>query len=222
MNGAILVSQFLQTGRWEDAIEKLQAFWIDKKKGLASTPSQGNIEKFLGWTKWQEASNNNNLAAASKEAARRYYSAKYFAFHGVPNMYISPYQQRFDFKFFDDGSDFTTWFIHSIKPLQDSIEHLAHFPIATSFDKREPRLLVFSLDVAEGETVTFDSYEKSDGSRKSEYGKYTKEKGYENAINYNDGISIDHVMASGTLPEFYDYREIDGHKFWDGGMLRAL
>jgi len=32
MNGAVLTSQFLQTGNWEDAIEKLQAFWIDDKK----------------------------------------------------------------------------------------------------------------------------------------------------------------------------------------------
>jgi hypothetical protein len=46
MNGAILISQFLQTGNWEYAIEKLQSFWIDKKKGLASTPSQAEIEKF--------------------------------------------------------------------------------------------------------------------------------------------------------------------------------
>ena len=26
-------------------------------------------------------------------------------------------------------------------------------------------------------------------------------------------------MASGTLPEFYDYKEINGRKFWDGGLL---
>jgi predicted acylesterase/phospholipase RssA len=26
-------------------------------------------------------------------------------------------------------------------------------------------------------------------------------------------------MASGTLPEFYYYKVIDGHKFWDGGLL---
>ncbi|HEX6028687.1 MAG TPA: patatin-like phospholipase family protein, partial [Nitrososphaeraceae archaeon] len=30
MNGAVLVSQFLQTGSWEDAIEKLELFWTDK------------------------------------------------------------------------------------------------------------------------------------------------------------------------------------------------
>ena len=26
-------------------------------------------------------------------------------------------------------------------------------------------------------------------------------------------------MASASKPEFYDYEEIDGRKFWDGGML---
>ena len=26
-------------------------------------------------------------------------------------------------------------------------------------------------------------------------------------------------MASGTVPEFYDYKQIDGRKFWDGGLL---
>jgi predicted acylesterase/phospholipase RssA len=26
-------------------------------------------------------------------------------------------------------------------------------------------------------------------------------------------------MASPTLPEFYEYEEISGHKFWDGGLL---
>jgi hypothetical protein len=101
--------------------------------------------------------------------------------------------------------------------------------IATRYENNEPRLLVFSVDVAEGKTVTFDSYPKANGSRKSEYGKYNIEKkgGYSNdVIKYNnnnssddDGVSIDHIMASGTLPEFYDYKEIGGRKFWDGGLL---
>ena len=62
---------------------------------------------------------------------------------------------------------------------------------------------MFSVDVSEGETVTFDSYPKADGLRKSEYGREDKI-----VIHYNDGISIDHVMASNTLPEFYDYAPI--------------
>ena len=101
------------------------------------------------------------------------------------------------------------WFRHSNNPLEESITKYAKFPILTNRKNKQPRLLVFSVDVAEGVTVTFDSYPKADGSRKSEYGKYLEEKGkFENIINYNDGINIKHVMASGTLPEFYKYAEI--------------
>lgn len=109
-------------------------------------------------------------------------------------------------------------------------------PVATAFHKnnhKEPRLLVFSVDVLEGETATFDSYPKSDGSRKSEYGKY-ESGSYQHVIKY-PGITIDRVMASGTLPEFYDYAEVPIDQttedenlykrnlrircFWDGGLL---
>ena len=81
--------------------------------------------------------------------------------------------------------------------------------IATSWDKREPRLLVISVDVAEGKTVAFDSY-------------HTKAEDPENSLYEGDGITIDHVMASGTLPVFYKFREIPtkgGRKFCDGGIL---
>ena len=71
---------------------------------------------------------------------------------------------------------------------------------------------MFSVDVTEGVTVAFDSYPKPDGSRRSKYGNGI-------VINYNEGITIDQVMASGTLPVFYDYRTIDGRQFWDGGIL---
>jgi NTE family protein len=84
--------------------------------------------------------------------------------------------------------------------LEKTILNFAPRKITTSHEKNQPRLLVFSVNAAEGKTVTFDSYSKADSSRKS-------------------GFEIDHVMASGTLPEFYDYKQIDGRKFWDGGLL---
>ena len=43
MNGAILVSQFLQSGDWEVTIESLKSFWIDKKNGQVSIPPQEEI-----------------------------------------------------------------------------------------------------------------------------------------------------------------------------------
>ena len=47
---------------------------------------------------------------------------------------------------FADSDD--VWLVYDIQPLQDSIERFADFPIATKFEENEPRLLVFSIDVA--------------------------------------------------------------------------
>lgn len=221
MNGAILVSQYLETRDWQSAIEQLEQFWTynekGKEKGLASTPSEQDLEATRGWKVWREKSSKGNASSeiASEEAARRYYSVWHYIDKGAPRVHET-LDRRPDFRFFDP---FNEWRPHSSDPLRNTILHFAKHPIATSPEKNEPRLLVFAVDAAEGETVTFDSYPKADGSRKSEYGKYTRERGYENVIEYDEGINIDHIMASGTLPEFYDYKDIDGHKFWDGGLL---
>jgi hypothetical protein len=79
--------------------------------------------------------------------------------------------------------------------------------------------LVFSVDVAEGRTVTFDSYSKTNNFEGSKHEK--QKNGHEDVIKYGDngnGIKIDYVMASGTLPEFYDFQDIRGRKFCDGGL----
>ena len=49
------------------------------------------------------------------------------------------------------------------------------------------------------------AYPKTDGSRKSVYGKN------EIVVDYDKGIDIQHVMASGTLPEFYKYAKVPIH-----------
>jgi NTE family protein len=150
---------------------------------------------------WYDEWIKRTPTAASEEAARRYYSVKKLLLNQVRNnMYYQCNPIIKDEKFFDSLND---WPLHSIKPLQDSIQQYAKFPIATEFHDKDhgqgqPRLLVFSVDVAEGVTVAFDSYPKADGSRKSEYGNCE--------VSYNDGITIDHVMASNTLPEFYYYQ----------------
>src|SRR5215216_1536460 len=141
---------------------------------------------------WKKEHDKNNPNAASVEAARRYYSVKEFLKSGVPKIY-SPLPPRADEKFFDQENK---RILYSKQPLQKSIEKFVKFPITTNYEKGEPRLLVVSVDATEGIPVTFDSYEKED-----------------------DGIKMQHVMASASLPEFYDYEEISGHKFWDGGML---
>ena len=75
------------------------------------------------------------------------------------------------------------------------------------------------VDVKTGEVVTFDSY--------SEEAKYHDDK---ISINYAKGIEVEHVLASGTFPAFFDYPKFkvndansnqqlknEEHACWDGG-----
>lgn len=233
MNGAILVSQYLETKSWGKASEELEKFWTDQLSLKSFDIGELNKPWYDEWVK-------KNPTAASEEAARRYYSVKKLLLNQVQNnmYYLLKYIK--DDRFFDTlqlhtqnpSSCFNNdWLLHSNKPLRESIEKYARFPILTDFKNKQPRLLVCSVDVAEGVTVTFDSYPKADGSRKSEYGNYNNKSGYENVIDYSDGITIDHIMASGTLPEFYNHAEVSIHTsdkqkthpryFWDGGLLSS-
>lgn len=242
MNAAVLVGNVVKRNKtWSEAAEELVGFWTneksDDKKGLAST-----VDYSKWW--WDEALKNKSLsksptdsADASTEAARRYYSVKEYWKRGTPNV-CSPPIPKPDFKFADLDN---MWFTHDNTELQKTISSFTDFPIATKFEEKQPRLLVFSVDVAEGQTVTFDSYPKPDGSRRSEYGKYDENlERYQYVIKY-PGITMEHVMASGTLPEFYDYAKVrmnvengnekssksttvsdkqnEARYFWDGGLL---
>ncbi len=141
------------------------------------------------------------------------------------------------------------WYRYDNSRLRRSLNETIGFPIGTSHDKTEPRLLAISVDVEEGEIVTFDSYVKDKGTntRKSEYGEYTpdpdgKHGTYERTIKYDKGIMVEHILASASVPEHYDYtlvpKEYDYTKtkeeklvdienynsenysrFWDGGVL---
>jgi NTE family protein len=178
-----LVNHVIENKTWKGSAEKLIEFW---KYLSCPTPDIAEMS-----ANWKIEYDKNNPSAASAEAARRYYSVKQFLMSGVDKAY-SPFPPREDEKFFDQQNKRV---LYNKQPLQKSIEKFVKFPIATSYEKGEPRLLVVSTDAAEGTPVTFDSYEK------------------------DDGIKIQHVMASASKPEFYDYEEIDGRKFWDGGML---
>jgi NTE family protein len=205
MNAAVLISNVVNRMKtWEEAATELENFWIDEEKGLSSTPGFSNL-----W--WNEAKKQTKFTASS-EAARRYYSVKEYLKYGTPNVFL-PLPPEPDSKFADQDN---TWFVHDNSPLQNTIERYSKgensnqkLRIATSWNKKEPRLLVISVDVAEGKTVAFDSY-------------HTKAEDPENSLYEGDGITIDHVMASGTIPIFYKFREIPkegGRKFCDGGIL---
>jgi predicted acylesterase/phospholipase RssA len=100
------------------------------------------------------------------------------------------------------------------------LEKFAKFPISTSFENGEPRLLLVAVDVQEATPVVFDSYEKEDGTRKSEYGrlgriksdgstKNPENEAFEHVIRYEDGIKSDFVLASCSVPVNYDYTRLN-------------
>jgi NTE family protein len=240
----LLVSNVVKKNKtWSDAIGELERFW---KEGIALKEGprpEGDIlplDSFTSWKPWKgdEKWYKNIDSIISEEAARRYYSTKFFVFGGK-KVFSAKGKARPDLKFFDD-EDTAKWFVLNDEPLQKQIEIFGAFPIGTSFDKGEPRLLVTAVDIAEGITVTFDSYKKSDGKRKTVYysgGKYGRKKeeyrsndkdnSKQIVIEYENGITIEQVMASGTIPEFYDPKgickdsknDICKRKFWDGGLL---
>ena len=146
INGAILVSYFLENKKWKGSAKRLEDFWKH-----ISTPTPQISEALKQWKVEKE---KENPLVASEEGLRRYYSVKEFLKSGVENVFRPIPPPKDDRKFCDSQSK---WLAYNNEPLRKSIEMFAKFPIATSFEKGEPRLLVVSTDVAEGTTVTFDS-----------------------------------------------------------------
>jgi NTE family protein len=214
MNAAVLTSYVIENGTYEGSAERLIDFWkYLSKESIADTNP---------WFKpWWDYLHGLDKAVATGEAARRYYSAKEFALAGVPHVFSPPFPAR-DNRFFD--FIWNTWYRFSNEPLRKSLERFAKFPIATSFEENQPRLILVSVDVADGVPVTFDSYAKEDGSRKTEYGRYLKEQdgkeiGFERVIKYNDGITLDQVMASGCYPINFDYSLLEVESYHNHDSL---
>ena len=231
INSAILVSYVIENNTWEGSSERLKDFW----EYLSKESSLDYIPGFTYW--WDFFHDNFNHNIATGEAARRYYTTKEFSVIGVSTAF-SPLPPHLDTKFFDPQN---IWYRFDSGPLKKSLERFAKFPIATTFDEKapltQPRLILVSVDVAEGAPVVFDSYEKEDGMRKSQYGKYIvqdgKEVGFSHILRYNDGITADQVIASASVPLNYGYStlEVESYNnatskyekniryFWDGGIM---
>jgi predicted acylesterase/phospholipase RssA len=209
MNAAVLTSYVVENGTYEGSAERLIDFWnYLSKESIADT----NPWFKLFW----DYLHNIDKAIATGEAARRYYSAKEFAITGVPNVFSPPIPAH-DNRFFDYL--WNTWYRFSNEPLRKSLERFAKFPIATSYEENQPRLILVAVDVADGIPVTFDSYAKADGSRKTEYGRYLKQQdgkeiGFERIIRYDDGITLDQVMASGCYPINFDYTLLEVESYY--------
>jgi NTE family protein len=259
INAAFLVSHVIKKRKeenknisesWEGSAEKLEEFW---KSQLASNVNLSRWWPFSwdekSWTYMWDMLNETNPDIATGEAARRYYSAKEFIINGASNVFSPSLPPTIDSKFFDNFIIPNYWYRYDNSRLNETISRSVKFPIATSIDKKEPRLLAISVDVEEGETVTFDSYVKEKGTdtRRSEYGDYKpgvngKKGTYERTIKYDKGIMAEHIMASASVPEHYDYtlvpkeydytkteeeksvdiqsNDLDNYsRFWDGGVL---
>jgi predicted acylesterase/phospholipase RssA len=270
INTAILVSHAKENGKWEGSPKKLIDFWEYLSSSLTSSFKDWSIQLLTnGSSVWRTMF--PYLSLASKETFRRYYSTdiSLLSPYGEPRVF-TPLIPLANVKFLDFSNPSAWWFRYSNEPLRSSIsKFIKEFPIATSDEENnskmsEPRLLLVSVDVQEGATVTFDSYKYRDTKckiceseeqnntdelinhinnyhlREQKYKKGTdirwsvygsKENRY--AIFY-DGIELDHVIASSSVPLHYGYTEIEAVKskaeknskveketryFWDGGLL---
>ena len=133
INAALLVSYASENKTWKGSAEKLVEFWE-----YLSSPTP-DITKISA--NWKKEFDKNNPSAASAEAARRYYSVKEFLKSGADKVYSPILPPKEDEKFFDQQNK---RMLYNKQPLQKSIEKFVKFPIATNYDKGEPRLLVVS------------------------------------------------------------------------------
>src|SRR5215208_4475213 len=220
INAAIIVSHVKDNnGSWEGSSQKLLDFW----EHVSSTPDLINYWPYWSnwpfpWDEkpWMERWNKRreiDQDIASGEAARRYYSAKEFLLHGAPNFFSRPIKIN-DNRFLDDIFPFAgnIWYKYSNEPLVDSIERfIIKFPIATEIG--QPRLLLVSVDVKTGTTLTFDSYSKpTNGSKENQIREYKYENpedhSYDFSISYNEGIMPEHLLASASVPVNFGYTHV--------------
>jgi len=131
INATLLVSYVKENKTWEGSGERLVEFW----EYLSTQSSVDDIPYFTHyWDSWHRL----NSRIASGESARRYFSTKEFILKGVPNVFV-PKAPLLDNRFLDPSN---TWYIYDNRPLKESLEKFAKFPISTSLENGEPRLLL--------------------------------------------------------------------------------
>jgi predicted acylesterase/phospholipase RssA len=176
-----------------------------------------------GYFYWPE---NYGLVATS-EAARRYYNYVASLFYGVPRVLLPGIPQP-DMKFPLSLSPTFTRFDNS--PLSRTVKRYWDYenhPIKTSFNELEPRLILVSIDMLDATTaVAFDSYANQNNICVTEYG----DNEYKHIIEYPEGITIHHVIASMSTHLRYKYPQMEvknsetegkgeSRFFWDGAYL---
>ena len=241
INSSVLVGYYLKNKSWEGSAEKLLEFW----EGLMCPTIADSLfhKDSLVRTSWDYLHTFNN-EIADPESARRFWSIFEFAFtpRGVTNMYKSiPFMSS---KFLNPFTDFLPWWRYDYTPLRDYLSKFIDFPIKTSLEEGQPRLLLTSVDIQDFTSpVVFDSYEKlhdahvkrravierkeKQSSGSNGRGNWYSEYGNSDTrhIVFYDGIGPDQVLASAlgkyaiNHPHIEDSNTGTMRQLWDGGYL---
>src|SRR5919106_624391 len=236
INSSVLVGHYLKNNSWDGSAEKLLEFWEGLMCPTVADSLFNRISPVrISWDYFRMF----NHEVADAESARRFWSIFEFAFspRGVANMYKSiPYMGS---KFLNPFTDFLPWWRYDYTPLRNYLSKFIDFPIKTSLEKGQPRLLLTSVDIQDFTSpVVFDSYEKLhdapvnrstivDRKRGEVGGKWYSE--YGNSDNrhivFYDGIGPDQVLASALGKYAIDHPHIEDtntgtmRQLWDGGYL---
>jgi NTE family protein len=238
INSTVLVGHYLKNNNsWKGSAEKILEFW----EGLVChTIADDLFEKNLFFHNSWDYMHTINPSIADSESARRFWSIFEFAFtpRGVPNMYECI--PKWGSKFLNPFTDFLPWWRYDYTPLRNYLSKFIDFPIKTSLEKGQPRLLLTSVDIQDYTTpVIFDSYEKQHDASinrntivegkegKGNNGRWYSE--YGNSENrhivFYDGIGPDQVLASALGKYAIDHPHIEDtttgtmRQLWDGGYL---
>jgi NTE family protein len=241
INSSVLVGHYLKNKSWEGSAEKLLEFWEGLMCPTVADSLFNRVSPVrISWDYFRMF--NHEIADA--ESARRFWSIFEFAFspRGVANMYKSiPYMGS---KFLNPFTDFLPWWRYDYTPLRDYLSKFIDFPIKTSLEKGQPRLLLTSVDIQDFTSpVVFDSYEKlhdvpvkrsavierkgKESSGSNGGGNWYSEYGNSDTrhIVFYDGIGPDQVLASALGKYAIDHPHIEDsntgtiRQLWDGGYL---
>lgn len=98
--------------------------------------------------------------------------------------------------FFFPRVDYLTWpswtYFYDTTPLRRTLEHLVDLE-ALADRSADPKLLISATNLKEGQISYFYSHDHH--------------------------LSLDHIMASGSLPPAFPMTEIYGTPYWDGGLF---
>ena len=179
----------------------------------------------LQYTNFLKQDNHDSLPTA--ENARRYYYYLNSILYGIPKV-LSPAIIQPDLLYFDPLWSTHVYTRFSNEPLVKTMKKFWNydkFPIKTN--ETQPRLMLVMVDIEDSTVpVIIDSYAKGKekNSSYSEYGNSTQYR-----LEYENGITADHVRASMSTPLRYEYpsfkvynketKQNEIRHFWDGALI---